>query len=74
VPNGTVTAPSPGYQELVYGQNDYRTRFGSTHTNGCNFVFCDGSVHTINYSVSNDVHGRLCNRCDGKTISAKVVD
>ncbi len=64
----------PSYQEQISDPTDWRLKFGSAHPTGCNFVFCDGSVHTISYNISNDIHARLCNRCDGKAIPAKVVD
>lgn len=43
-------------------------RFGSPHPAGCNFVFCDGSVHTIGYDIDSRVHRRLANRQDGVPI------
>ena len=42
--------------------------FGSVHIAGCQFVFCDGSVHNISYSIDPETHRRLANRCDGLTI------
>ena len=42
--------------------------FGSAHVNGCNFVFCDGSVHTISYFIDQATHAHLCNRADGVPI------
>lgn len=42
--------------------NDLWTSFGSAHPNACNFVFCDGSVHTISYTVDPNFFPLLCNR------------
>jgi prepilin-type processing-associated H-X9-DG protein len=52
----------------LYGWTDYRANFGSAHSNGCNFVFCDGSVRTISYGINILVHKRLANRMDGLPI------
>ncbi len=46
------------------------TRFGSAHSAGCNFVFCDGSVHSIAYSIDALLFSYLCNRKDGQPIDA----
>ena len=45
-------------------------RFGSAHSAGCNFVLCDGSVHSIGYSVDALLFSYLCNRKDGQPIDA----
>jgi hypothetical protein len=66
--------PLPGLQELVDGTIDYRVRFGGAHPNGCLMLLCDGSVHTMGYEIDKKVHGRLCNRRDGISIPAKVLD
>jgi len=50
---------------------DFRLRFGSAHSNGCNFGFCDGSVWTISYDIDPEVHRRLGNRKDGLPIDGK---
>lgn len=44
-------------------------RFGSAHGGGCNFVFCDGSVHAIAFTIDPEVHRCLGNRRDGATIN-----
>ncbi len=44
--------------------------WGSAHPGGFNMAFCDGSVHTIQYSIDLEVFRRLSNRQDGQPISA----
>lgn len=39
--------------------------FGSAHPSTWNAVFCDGSVHSISYSIDPVTHGHLANREDG---------
>jgi prepilin-type N-terminal cleavage/methylation domain-containing protein/prepilin-type processing-associated H-X9-DG protein len=43
-------------------------RFGSSHSAGVNFVFCDGSVKLIPYSIDPLIYSYLSNRQDGKAI------
>jgi prepilin-type processing-associated H-X9-DG protein len=43
-------------------------RFGSWHTGVCNFVFCDGSVHSLPVNIDIDVLRRLAVRNDGQPI------
>lgn len=43
-------------------------RFGSAHSGGCNFVFCDGSTRTISYSIDALAHSHLGARDDGYSI------
>jgi len=47
--------------------HDYlRKIFGGPHPAGCNFAFCDGSVHTIVYGVDALTFCCLCKRDDRK--------
>jgi prepilin-type processing-associated H-X9-DG protein len=45
--------------------------FGSAHPVTCNFVFCDGSVHSISYNVSFATHSALASRAAGDTPDVK---
>jgi prepilin-type N-terminal cleavage/methylation domain-containing protein/prepilin-type processing-associated H-X9-DG protein len=44
--------------------------FGSRHTGGVHFAFCDGSVHFIRTTVDPQLMVNLCGRNDGTTINA----
>ena len=45
-------------------------RFGSAHAAGFNMAFCDGSIHSISYSIDADTHRCLGNRKDGEAIDS----
>ncbi len=47
--------------------------FGSAHVGGSNFVFCDGSVRMINYSIDGTTHQYLANRKDGHAIDGNAL-
>ena len=56
----------PGYSGSGYN-------FGSTHPNGFNAVFCDGSVQKIPYEIDLGTHKNLGNRHDGHVIDMTEV-
>lgn len=63
----TQLPPQPDSQNATDNWEQW-TLFGSAHPVGCQFVFCDGSVHTISYDVDKTIFSRLGNRDDGEII------
>ena len=47
--------------------------FGAAHLDGFNMVFCDGSVHMIDYLIDPAVHADLANRADGQSIDTNSI-
>jgi len=56
---------------LPDGMSSQYRRFGSAHASGAAFVFCDGSVRMISFTVDANVHRSLGNRHDGLPIGNK---
>jgi prepilin-type processing-associated H-X9-DG protein len=46
--------------------------WGSPHSSGFNVAMCDGSVHTVNFSINPTVHANLSNRQDRQTIATNA--
>ncbi|HEY7155473.1 MAG TPA: DUF1559 domain-containing protein [Gemmataceae bacterium] len=59
----------PDSQDPAYPPATWPNAFGSSHASGANFVFCDGSVHLINFSVNPVTFMYLSMINDGKAIS-----
>jgi prepilin-type processing-associated H-X9-DG protein len=55
----------PGYP-VATTREDLGWKFGSYHPGLCQFVFCDGSVHTVTSHIPEVTLGLLCQRNDGQ--------
>jgi prepilin-type N-terminal cleavage/methylation domain-containing protein/prepilin-type processing-associated H-X9-DG protein len=52
-----------------HGEGTGDLRFGSSHPGLLNFVFCDGAVHSVLYSIDPKLFERLGDRADGEAIA-----
>ncbi len=68
--NSRSTSLSIGPPRQDRNGYSFHQGFGSAHPGGCNFAFCDGSVRTISYSITAEIHRRLGNRCDKQPVDA----
>jgi prepilin-type N-terminal cleavage/methylation domain-containing protein len=60
-----VTDYLPPLKDMrTHFEDDY-LHFGSAHPSTWQAAFCDGSVHSISYSIDPELHFRLGNRMDG---------
>jgi prepilin-type processing-associated H-X9-DG protein len=70
--NARWTFLPPSQEGLVMNNHSFQhANFGSAHGNGCHMAFCDGSVHTISYSIDPKIHDRLGDPNDPTKIDAK---
>ncbi len=60
----TLDTPLPDNPDV------FDRRFGSAHPQGCYFVFCDGSVRQVSYSIDAHLHQSLGHRSDGGDASS----
>lgn len=49
------------------------TLFGSAHPAGCQFVFCDGSVHSLAFDIDENLFTKLGSRGNGELVDASAL-
>ena len=62
------TDAPPHQDQSGIASDDYW--FGSAHAGICNFAFCDGSIHSLSYSIDATIFANLGNRQDGASLDA----
>jgi prepilin-type N-terminal cleavage/methylation domain-containing protein/prepilin-type processing-associated H-X9-DG protein len=73
--NNRLALASIGYDiscdnsETMIGVFDTVSGFRSVHSGGCNFVYCDGSVHFISTAVAAETYRALSTMAGGEIIS-----
>lgn len=67
VDNARTTSGPPAWDRDPTSQ----TGFGSAHKEGCHYLFCDGSVRTVNYNIDETLHASFGNRADGQVLEAQ---
>jgi prepilin-type processing-associated H-X9-DG protein len=65
--NCRTSAVAPQRDRPSYGVYDY---FGSAHSSICNFVFCDGSVHAISFTIDDITFSHLGDRRDREVVDS----
>jgi prepilin-type N-terminal cleavage/methylation domain-containing protein/prepilin-type processing-associated H-X9-DG protein len=55
--------PSPDIRQSA--NTNASNQFGSSHTSGCNFVLCDGSVRHVRFRMDNTQYRRFTTKSDG---------
>jgi prepilin-type processing-associated H-X9-DG protein len=76
--NGRMASPSclPYRDEPSNGPHlpsNIDSLFGSAHSGGLNVVFCDGSVHLVDYEIDGRVWGNLASKSDGQTVNSTQI-
>ena len=67
-PSNFSRCGGPSYPIARFPDDTFRRNFGSWHAAGCNFVFADGSVRTIDVNISTHVLGLLTHRHDMQVV------
>ena len=67
--SGQINYRVPNHASGIAFQDLRVSVWGSGHTGGANFVFCDGSVKFLHDSITQATLLKLCTRADGQVIS-----
>jgi prepilin-type processing-associated H-X9-DG protein len=70
-PPNRLVAPSLDGNDITSDNssgNDWVSGFRSLHLGGCNFLFCDGSVHFLNQGINPVVYRQLSTYADGEVL------